>query len=120
MTLWRVLMPGEEEQRLELCTGTELDTIGSSYNHMTEEIRLLLTKVREQERELHDSEMKSLMYQINPHFLYNTLDNIYMLARLSGEELTMRMIQALSKFFEGELKQWERADHHLWRTSWSM
>lgn len=96
---------GEEESALTLHTGTELDTIGSSYNHMTEEIRLLLNKVRKQERELHDSELKSLMYQINPHFLYNTLDNIYMLARLNGEELTMRMIQALSKFLKVSLSK---------------
>lgn len=96
---------GEEGQRLELHTGTELDTIGSSYNKMTEDIRRLLVKVREQERELYDSEINSLMYQINPHFLYNTLDTIYMLARINHEETTMKMIQALSKFLKVSLSK---------------
>ena len=34
--------------------------------------------------------MNTLISQINPHFLYNTLDTIYMLARINGEEKTMR------------------------------
>ena len=96
---------GEEGPRLELHTNTELDTIGSSYNKMTDDIRRLLVKVREQERELYDSELNSLMYQINPHFLYNTLDTIYMLARINHEETTMRMIQALSKFLKVSLSK---------------
>ena len=96
---------GEEGPRLELHTNTELDTIGSSYNKMTDDIRRLLVKVREQERELYDSELNSLMYQINPHFLYNTLDTIYMLARINHEETTIRMIQALSKFLKVSLSK---------------
>lgn len=96
---------GADGQKLELHTGTELDTIGNSYNKMTEDIRNLLVKVREQERELYDSELNSLMYQINPHFLYNTLDTIYMLARINHEETTMRMIQALSKFLKVSLSK---------------
>lgn len=96
---------GSDGTKLELHTGTELDTIGSSYNKMTDDIRRLLVKVREQERELYDSELNSLMYQINPHFLYNTLDTIYMLARINHEETTMKMIQALSKFLKVSLSK---------------
>ncbi len=54
---------------------------------------------------LRQSELSSLMYQINPHFLYNTLDTIYMLARMNGEEITMKMIQALSKFMKVSLSK---------------
>ena len=43
--------------------------------------------------------------QINPHFLYNTLDTIYMLARINGEEKTMKMIQALSKYLRLSLSK---------------
>lgn len=46
-----------------------------------------------------------LLAQINPHFLYNTLDTIYMLARINGEETTMKMIQALSKYLRLSLSK---------------
>ena len=86
------------ERRIELHTGTELDEIGDSYNKMLENIKLLLEEIKEQEKELRTSEMNLLISQINPHFLYNTLDTIYMLARITKEERTMKMIQALSKY----------------------
>lgn len=58
-----------------------------------------------QQKELRISEMNTLISQINPHFLYNTLDTIYMLARINGEEKTMKMIQALSKYLRLSLSK---------------
>ena len=52
-----------------------------------------------------EAELKNLHNQINPHFLYNTLDTIYMLARINGEEKTMKMIQALSKYLRLSLSK---------------
>lgn len=85
------------EHRLELHTGTELDSIGNSYNQMIQQINELVDEVRYREAELRKSEIDSLMYQINPHFLYNTLDAVYMLARLNHEKEIMQMIQSLTK-----------------------
>lgn len=85
-------------QRITLDTNTELDQIGTAYNGMVERVGQLMTDVKMKERELRKSELQSLMYQIRPHFLYNTLDTIYMLARISKEETIMKMIQELSKF----------------------
>lgn len=85
------------ENRLELHTGTELDSIGNSYNQMIQQINELVEEVKYRETELRKSEIDSLMYQINPHFLYNTLDAVYMLARLNHEKEIMQMIQSLTK-----------------------
>lgn len=82
---------------LELHTDTELDSIGNAYNQMLDTIQSLMDAVKFREKELRKSEMNSLMYQINPHFLYNTLDVIYMLARIHQEKEIMQMIQALTK-----------------------
>lgn len=90
---------------LQLQTNTELDTIGQSYNKMLLNIQQLMEEIKNQERELRTSELNSLIYQINPHFLYNTLDTIYMLARINKEETTMKMIQALSKFLKVSLSK---------------
>lgn len=90
---------------VEINTNTELDQIGNSYNEMLGNIETLLQEIKLRERELRTSELETLMSQINPHFLYNTLDTIYMLARMNGEETTMKMIQALSKYLRLSLSK---------------
>lgn len=90
---------------IEIHTNTELDQIGQSYNEMLEKIGLLLEEVKQQQEELRTSELNMLISQINPHFIYNTLDTIYMLARINGEETTKRMIQALSKYLRLSLSK---------------
>lgn len=97
---------GNDFERIqELHTNTELDQIGHSYNEMLGNIELLLSEIKIQEKELRTSELNMLISQINPHFLYNTLDTIYMLARINKEETTMRMIQALSKYLRLSLSK---------------
>src|SRR5699024_2991285 len=67
--------------------------------------RRLLVEIKSPGRDLSTSELNMLISQINPHFLYNTLDTIYMLARINKEETTMRMIQALSKYLRLSLSK---------------
>ena len=61
-----------------------------------------LEKSRE---ELKVAELNSLMYQINPHFIYNTLSNIYMLARMSGNKQLTLIIDSLSRFLRISLSK---------------
>lgn len=97
---------GNDFSRLiELNTNTELDQIGHSYNKMLKNIENLLAEIKEQEGVLRRTELNMLLAQINPHFLYNTLDTIYMLARINGEETTMKMIQALSRYLRLSLSK---------------
>ncbi len=99
ITTYMTGFDGEDYTHMpELHTNTELDQIGHSYNEMLGNIEQLVAEIKVQEKELRNSELNMLISQINPHFLYNTLDTIYMLARISKEETTMRMIQALSKY----------------------
>ena len=83
---------------IEINTNTELDLIGNAYNVMVGKIKELVSTVKEKEKEARVLEMESLMYQINPHFLYNTLDNVYMMARISQQTQIVEMVDALSKF----------------------
>jgi len=62
--------------------------------------RLLQTELREREAEL-----KALQAQIKPHFLYNTLDSIYWMARLNRTEDAARMALALSESFKLSLNK---------------
>lgn len=90
---------------IDLHTNTELDDIGRSYNEMLGNIHRLLEEIKEQEKELRTTELNMLISQINPHFLYNTLDTIYMLARMNKEETTMQMIQELSRYLRLSLSK---------------
>lgn len=86
-------------------TNTELDQIGDVYNELLERLENQLIEMKKQERELRQSELNTLINQINPHFLYNTLDTIYMLARIHKDPTTMKMIQALSKYLRVTLSK---------------
>lgn len=86
------------DQNISIDTNTELDFIGQAYNKMIAKVKSLMNDVMHKEKELKDSEMQTMLYQIRPHFLYNTLDTIYMLARIQKEETIMKMTQSLSKF----------------------
>lgn len=86
-------------------TNTELDQIGDVYNELLEKLENQLIEMKKQERELRQSELNTLINQINPHFLYNTLDTIYMLARIHKDPTTMKMIQALSKYLRVTLSK---------------
>ena len=58
----------------------ELSVLNSSFNQMVEEIGHLVEDIRVEELNLRAAELRVLQEQINPHFLYNTLDNIIWLA----------------------------------------
>lgn len=99
------------ERDLEgLVTGGNADEItelGMSFNIMVGKVReLLAIKLREQEN-LKKYEFKILQAQINPHFLYNTLDTIIWKAEGNQKEQVVQLVRALSTFFRVSLSRGE-------------
>lgn len=74
----------------------ELGEIGEGINRMSKKISMLLEKSVEDEREKKDLEIKMLQAQINPHFLYNTLDSIRWIALIQKSTSIVKMVTALS------------------------
>jgi two-component system, sensor histidine kinase YesM len=83
----------------------EITELGMNFNIMIGKIRQLLdAKVKEQEI-LKKAELKALQAQINPHFLYNTLDTIVWMAQANKIDKVIDIVQALSNFFRISLSK---------------
>lgn len=78
---------------------TEIEALSQSYEHMVGKIQNLMNQVRQEEISLRKTELKALQAQINPHFLYNTLDAIGWLCEEERCQDAVEMVNALAKLF---------------------
>lgn len=97
----------------------EITELGMSFNIMIGKIRELLdAKIKEQEN-LKKAELRALQAQINPHFLYNTLDTIIWMAEAQRTDQVIEIVRALSSFFRISLskgKDWITIGEEIERT----
>lgn len=78
----------------------ELGDIGRGINNLSENLYLLMNRRLEDEKQKKDLEYKMLQSQINPHFLYNTLNSIKWMAAAQGAEGISEMTTALAKLLK--------------------
>ena len=77
----------------------EITSLTESFEHMVVQIKELVEKVRQEEVTLRKTELKALQAQINPHFLYNTLDAIAWLCEEERHKDAVEMVNSLAKLF---------------------
>ena len=85
----------------------EFHMLTKSFNHMEKEISRLIHENYEIRLREKETQLKMLSIQINPHFLYNTLNTINMLAIRNGDEETSDLIVSLSEMLQYSLKNGE-------------
>jgi two-component system sensor histidine kinase YesM len=83
----------------------EIKTLDDGFNEMVGRINSLVEKEREDQAALHKAELELLQAQINPHFLYNTLDSLIWLAESSRNVDVVKMVTNLSVFFRNSLSR---------------
>ena len=77
----------------------EVQELSASFSHMVGRIQQLMVTVRQEEVNLRKTELKALQAQINPHFLYNTLDSIAWMCEQGQNADAVRMVRALARLF---------------------
>ena len=77
----------------------EVQELSASFSHMVGRIQQLMVTVRQEEVNLRKTELKALQAQINPHFLYNTLDSIAWMCEQGQNADAVRMVHALARLF---------------------
>ena len=83
----------------------EMETLAESFNNMVREIDTLVESIHIEQENAKDAELRLLQEQINPHFLYNTLDAIMWMTEAGENRQAIQMIQELSNFFRISLSK---------------
>jgi two-component system sensor histidine kinase YesM len=78
---------------------SEVKSLTKHYNDMIDRINLLIAENKDKEQRLRESEIDVLTSQINPHFLYNTLDTILWMAEAKNTDDVIDLTKALGSFF---------------------
>lgn len=99
------LASGDLQARAPETAVDELQELTQSLNAMAGRLQNLIDENRREQENLKKSELRALQAQINPHFLYNTLDAIVWLAEAGQSREVIHITRALSDFFRISLSQ---------------
>ncbi len=86
-----------EKANVSITTQNEIGSLANSFNVMTERIHTLMEQNIYEQTQKRKNEMKALQAQINPHFLYNTLDSIIWMSEAGRNEEVVLMTSALAR-----------------------
>lgn len=85
----------------------EIMHLGEKFSEMAANIERLMADTQEQQEERRKTEIRLLQSQINPHFLYNTLDSIIWMLQSGKYDGAGEMLSALADFYRGTLNNGE-------------
>lgn len=95
------------EVRFQPRYNDEIAELGRKFRLLMQRISALMGEIRRVEEQKRAEELKALQAQINPHFLYNTLDMVYWLAKMDGSDKIADLIADLAGFFRLSLNKGE-------------
>ncbi|MEJ8305197.1 sensor histidine kinase [Saccharibacillus sacchari] len=96
---------GEFNLKFRAKSQDEIAHLGNSFNQMTTRIKELIDRSYVAEIRQRDAQFSALQSQINPHFLFNTLETIRMTAETEGNPETVKMIASLGKLLKVNFQQ---------------
>lgn len=99
----RSISDGNLERRIQDHANDELSCLSDSIDGMVSEIQLLLEQQQQSEAKKRDLELRMLQYQINPHFLFNTLNTLRLVAQMNQDKIVSEGILSLSELLKNTL-----------------
>ncbi|QHW31360.1 HAMP domain-containing protein [Paenibacillus rhizovicinus] len=94
---------GNFDIQTEIRQMNEIGQLGRNFNMMVGRIKMLMNEIIQNQESKRKSELQLLQAQINPHFLYNTLDSIVWMAEQKQHEEVVLMTSALAKLFRASI-----------------
>lgn len=83
--------------------GDEIGFLNCCFDQMLLDLRRLTEENEKKQQLLREAQIRSLEQQMNPHFLYNTLDLVYWKAKISGEKEICTITESLAKLLQSSL-----------------
>lgn len=99
----RMVEKGNFDVKTEIGQMNEIGQLGRTFNMMVGQIKNLMQEIIETQENKRKGELQLLQAQINPHFLYNTLDSIIWMAEQQKHEEVVLMTSALAKLFRASI-----------------
>lgn len=97
VVLMKLVEKGDFDVKIEFTNQDEIGQLAKTFNNMAKKINKLVNEVYVDTVKRKELELQMLQYQINPHFLYNTLESIQMMSIINDDNETAKMVYALSK-----------------------
>jgi len=91
---------GNLRTSVSIPTGDELEKLGQGFNRMTDQLQIHLEESIRYEQGKREMEMELLLSQINPHFIYNTLNAVIYMAQKQGNNDVVRMVGSFIRILQ--------------------
>jgi two-component system sensor histidine kinase YesM len=103
-SLMREVEMGNLDVRFRVQGRGEVNSLGKSFNHMVIRLKRLIQDNYESQLQRKKAELAALQSQLNPHFLYNTLGSLQMLAVMEGQDRLVTMTYRLGQLMRYSLE----------------
>lgn len=105
INLMKEVEKGNLQVRFDSKFNDDIGIFGKRFNRMLEKLKISIQENYEKQVRMKDSELKALRAQINPHFLYNTLETVNWLARLEGVNDISKIVVSLSEIMKYSVRK---------------
>ena len=96
----------ELSYRIETASmGEDFEKLGKGFNNMIDEINKLMITVRDEQYQIDHIRLQALQSQIQPHFLYNTLECIHWQSMADGNKKVSKLVMALASYYRLSLSK---------------